>query len=58
MQVGQIHSCGVTIPPERSPLIDAHVKAVVLDHRTDADLGSNLQALVKAYRNVLFSVYI
>ncbi len=34
------------------------VKAVVLSYRTDADLGSNLQALVKAYRNVIFSVYI
>ena len=33
------------------------VKAVVLDYRTDADLGSNLQAS-GAYSNVLVSVYI
>ena len=33
------------------------VKAVVLDYRTDADLGSNLQAS-GAYSNVIVSVYI
>ena len=33
------------------------VKAVVLNYRTDADLGSNLQAS-GAYSNVLVSVYI
>ncbi len=33
------------------------VKAVVLNYRTDADLGSNLQAS-GAYSNVIVSVYI
>ena len=31
------------------------VRAVVLSYRTDADLGSNLQA-ARAYSNVVFSV--
>ncbi len=33
------------------------VKAVVLNYRTDADLGSNLQA-ARAYSNLVVSVYI
>ena len=45
------HAAG-TFTTHRCP-----VKAVVLDHRTDADLGSNLQA-ARAYSNVLVSVYI
>ena len=45
------HTAG-TFTAHRCPL-----KAAVLDQRTDADLGSNLQA-ARAYSNVLVSVYI
>ena len=34
------------------------VKAAVLDHRTDADLGSNLQSGIALYSNSVISVYI
>ena len=47
---------GVNRPKNRSPLRYAAAQVVVLLWATVADLGSYLQALVKAYSKVLFSV--
>jgi len=69
VKVVQIHSYGVNMPPERSPLIDAQTQAVVLLWRTPADTAAgclkqqNLSSdsycvLVVGNRNVIFSVYI
>ncbi len=56
-QVVRIQSSGTDTPQDRSPLVDAHVKATVLNHRTEADLSS-YQCSIARYCNVISCVYI